>query len=331
MNGGIDITHVCNFQCIHCYVRDTNVADALHCQMTFEEYCSIIDQISDAGCLWLQITGGEPLLRQDFTELYLYAKKKGLLPILFTNGSLITEEIARLLGEYSPFIVEITLYGASAKTYGVVTGNADNFLKVKRGIELLKKNKVPFRLKTVVLQQNIDEFQEIKNLADTYGFRLGYDFTICQNLTRTLALETIRVSPEDAVGIELADDRRLEEWRRLFRDFTVPKAERNNLFWCNPGRSSFHIDAECNMSACIIMRTPSFSLRKGRFLDGWHNLINKTVQQVRTKKSKCTDCEIQVLCSQCPGHAQLEHNDREKPVDYFCQIAHLRKEKFFTS
>ncbi len=62
----------------------------------------IIDQIADAGTLFLLITGGEPLLRKDFGELYIYARSKGILVTLFTNGTLLTEEIIKVLNQAPP-------------------------------------------------------------------------------------------------------------------------------------------------------------------------------------------------------------------------------------
>jgi len=54
----------------------------------------ILDEVADAGCLWLLITGGEPLLRPDFRDIYMYAKRKGFLITLFTNGTLLDADIA---------------------------------------------------------------------------------------------------------------------------------------------------------------------------------------------------------------------------------------------
>ncbi|GAI49460.1 unnamed protein product, partial [marine sediment metagenome] len=76
-----------------------NDQDAIEKELTCKEIFSIFDQIAEAGCLWLLLTGGDPLLRQDFLEIYTYAKKKGFLISLFTNGTLITPRIADHLAE----------------------------------------------------------------------------------------------------------------------------------------------------------------------------------------------------------------------------------------
>lgn len=107
------ITHRCNLKCVHCYIPDHNNSD----ELTLDELQGILDQIVDAGALLLWITGGEPLIREDFPEIYVYARKKGLIITLFTNGTLISDDIVDLLKRWPPRIVEISLYGGSEATY----------------------------------------------------------------------------------------------------------------------------------------------------------------------------------------------------------------------
>src|ERR1035437_1714272 len=95
---------------------------AKHCELTYEEHCRILDEVAEAGCLWLLFTGGEIFARKDFLEIYTYAKKQGFLITLFTNGNLITPQIADYLVEWRPFSIEITLYGATRETYEALTG-----------------------------------------------------------------------------------------------------------------------------------------------------------------------------------------------------------------
>ncbi len=85
IGGGLEPTLRCNLKCVHCYAA----YDHKKKEMTYKEICYILDEITEAGCLWLLITGGEPLLRDDFLNIYSYVKKKGLLITLFTNGNLI--------------------------------------------------------------------------------------------------------------------------------------------------------------------------------------------------------------------------------------------------
>ena len=102
ISGAIEVTRRCNNRCIHCYNNlPMGDQEALLDELTYDEYCRILDEITEAGCLWLLFTGGEIFLRKDFLDIYMYVKKKGLLITLFTNGTLLTPEIADYLVQWS--------------------------------------------------------------------------------------------------------------------------------------------------------------------------------------------------------------------------------------
>ena len=100
ISGSIELTFRCNLRCVHCYCNlPMNDPEAIEMELGVDELYQILDQIAEAGCLWLLITGGEPLLRNDFLDIYIYAKKKGFITTLFTNGTLLSPELADALVE----------------------------------------------------------------------------------------------------------------------------------------------------------------------------------------------------------------------------------------
>src|SRR3954469_22120863 len=109
LNGTIEVTRRCPLTCLHCY-NNLPVADAeaRRRELDYDEHCRLLDELAEAGCLWLLYTGGEIFARRDFLDIYTYAKKKGFLITLFTNGTMITERIADYLAEWRPFAIEIT-------------------------------------------------------------------------------------------------------------------------------------------------------------------------------------------------------------------------------
>ena len=95
INATIDVTHRCNNRCVHCYCSlPVNDEKAISEELSTEEIEKLFDELRDMGCLWLLITGGEPLLRPDFRDIYLSAKRHGFIITVFTNGTLIDEGIA---------------------------------------------------------------------------------------------------------------------------------------------------------------------------------------------------------------------------------------------
>src|SRR4029078_7640428 len=155
LNGTIEVTRRCPLVCAHCY-NNLAMGDrtAQLEELTADEHRRLLDEMAAAGCLWLLYTGGEIFARRDFLDIYTYAKKKGFLITLFTNGAMITERIADHLVAWRPFAIEITLYGLTQETYERLTGIPGSFAKCMRGIRILLDRGLPLAVKTVAVSTN---------------------------------------------------------------------------------------------------------------------------------------------------------------------------------
>ncbi len=99
----IELTERCNNDCIHCCINlPANDRDAKAKEMTTGQIKGILTQAAQLGCLRVRFTGGEPLLRPDFEQLYLFARRLGKKVLIFTNGRLITPQLADLLARIPP-------------------------------------------------------------------------------------------------------------------------------------------------------------------------------------------------------------------------------------
>jgi MoaA/NifB/PqqE/SkfB family radical SAM enzyme len=134
----IEVTRRCPLECLHCYNNlPMGDLEAKGREMTKEEHFRVLDELVEMGCFWILYTGGEIFTRKDFLEIYTYAKKKGFLITLFTNGTIINEQIADYLAEWPPFAIEITLYGRTRQTYEALTRIPGSYDRCLRGIKLL--------------------------------------------------------------------------------------------------------------------------------------------------------------------------------------------------
>jgi radical SAM protein with 4Fe4S-binding SPASM domain len=329
IGGMIEVTERCNNRCAHCYVNlPLKDQQARSNELTYEEHCRILDEITAAGCLWICFTGGEIFLRKDFLDIYTYAKKKGLLPTLFTNGTLITPEIADYLVNWRPFNIEISLYGHTQKTYEAVTGIPGSYNRCMEGIHLLMARGLPLRLKTMALTLNRHEIYDMKRFVEEdLGLEFRFDAMINPRCDCSRSPLEVRLSPAEAVELDLQDPERVEEWQRITEEFAGNNRllKNSDLIWqCGGGLNSFAIDAYGKLQACVISRNEIYDLRKGSFQEGWQDFLFNLRQQKITKQTKCVTCGIKALCNMCPANAQLECMDTEAPVDYLCQVAHLR-------
>ena len=221
ISGTIEVTQRCNHQCAHCYVNlPINDKEVRSRELTYEEHCRILDEITAAGCLWVCFTGGEIFVRKDFLDIYAYAKKKGLLPTLFTNGTLITAEIADFLVKWRPFNIEITLYGHTQKTYEKVTGVPGSYNRCLEGIHLLLVRGLPLELKAMAVTLNRHEIWDMKRFVeDDLGMEFKFDAMINPRCDCSRSPLEVRLSPAETVELDLKDPKRVEEWKRISEEF----------------------------------------------------------------------------------------------------------------
>lgn len=325
ISGSIDITNRCNLRCVHCYIRDTCCGE----ELSFKEICDIFDQAADAGCLWLCLTGGEPLVRPDFRDIYSYAKRRGFLITLFSNGTLLTPSMVDFLAEEPPFVLDITLYGMTAETYDKVTGLPGSFDRCKKGIELALERHLPLKLKTMVMTLNAHEFQDMRRYAKSLGVPFRYDTQINPRIDGSQEPNRYRLTPEEIVSLELEDPELADKLsKELPRLYGIHSKRGNKLYLCQAGKNSFHITSDGKLNVCMLSHLPGYDLHKGTFYDGFHNIFPKVRAKRRTRYSKCQVCPALNLCSLCPAWAILEHGDPEAEVEFLCQTTKLRVAAF---
>src|SRR3954468_607417 len=176
LNGTIEVTRRCPLTCLHCYNNlAMDDAEARARELTFDEHRRLLDDLADAGCLWLLYTGGEIFARRDFLDIYAHAKARGFLITLFTNGTLITPRIADYLAASRPFAIEITLYGRTRETYERLTGIPGSYDKCLRGFHLVRVRGLPLPLKTVAVTVNVHELQAMQSFAEELCVPFKYD------------------------------------------------------------------------------------------------------------------------------------------------------------
>src|SRR5271155_881656 len=217
MEVSIEVTRRCPLECLHCY---NNLPMADHAarmrELSLEEYRRLLDEIADAGCFWILFTGGEIFARADFLDIYSYAKSKGFLITLFTNGTMVTERIANYLAEYRPFAIEITIYGATRATYEELTQIPGSYDRCMRGIRLLLDRKLPLKLKTVPTSINRHEVYEMQRMAEEdFGVDFKFDTLVNPRTDCSQSPLAIRLTPEAAVALDFHEPRRYAEYQKL--------------------------------------------------------------------------------------------------------------------
>lgn len=321
ISGSIEVTHRCNFNCVHCYLGAQSEIHqkALTSEISSAKFFQIIDEITEAGCLKLLFTGGDPFFRKDFLEIYKHAKQNGLLVTIFTNGTLISDAALEVLQAFPPKIIEITLYGATEQTYESITKIPGSYRKCLHAIEKLLAIKAHLKLKTMVININKHEFFAMEKMAKDWGVDFRFDCVVQPKHSGNAEHQNLRLQPEEIVAISFADPERSKLW--VEQDKTRSGLQTSDLLYnCGAGRIGFHIDPYGNLMPCLSSIKYKYSLLTGSFLDGWNNFIPKIIAQKIPAGFVCTKCRNRFLCRFCPASFYLEGNSETKRADYLCAI-----------
>lgn len=329
LNVSIEVTRRCPLECQHCY-NNLTMADqeARSRELCKEEHFRLLDDLVDLGCFWLLYTGGEIFARKDFLEIYTHAKQRGFLITLFTNGNLITEKIANYLQEWPPFAIEITLYGRTKETYEALTGIPGSYERCLRGVALLRDRGLPLKLKTVATTINKHEVADMKDFVEQeLHLDFKFDSLINPRIDCSQSPLAVRLSPEEVVALDLhwpkvAAEHRQAAERAIRQSSTTEQSE--TVYSCGGGVNSFAIDPYGQMSICVLSHQDTYDIRSGSVREGWEQFLQQVRTRERKRNSKCTQCQIRSLCSMCPANGELENDDPESPVDFLCEVAHLR-------
>jgi radical SAM protein with 4Fe4S-binding SPASM domain len=175
---------------------------------------------------------------------------------------------------------------------------------------------------------NLAELESMRHFAeDELGVMFRFDAEINCRLDRSPAPLDFRLSPEQAVELDLGSPERLAEWRALAKrcgeEETSGEPDRR-LYQCGGGALSFSIDPRGRLALCPFATRETYDLRAGRFADGWCGLLKDLRGRRTTRDTKCTRCALRSLCGMCPANGELENGDPESPVEYLCRLGHLR-------
>ena len=333
ISGSIEVTRRCNLACVHCYANlPLGDEQARRAELTYGEHCRLLDEMAAEGCLWLLYTGGEIFVRKDFLDIYGYAKKTGFLITLFTNATLVDKATAEYLSTWRPFSIEVSIYGCTAGTHDRVTGVAGSFQRTMAGVRFLIEAGLAPALKTMVLKANAHELWDMKRFVEEdLGLEFRFDAMINPRVDSSLAPLSKRLAPEEVVELDLQEPDRKKEWIKFCDHFNrpVPFSEGGaDLYVCGGSHNAFAIDASGGLSTCVIWHGDKFDLRKGSFKQGWEGFLLEVSRKKMTRRTKCVACELRSLCGMCPANGALECGNAEEPVDFLCQVAHLRAYAF---
>jgi radical SAM protein with 4Fe4S-binding SPASM domain len=325
-SGLLELTYRCNLNCVHCYCKGSEDRDR---ELDTRNWKKILAELQREGCITLCLSGGEPLIRDDFLELYSYAKAQGFIIEIFSNGLGFNRDIIDYLVKAPPYSIEITLNGISQDVYESITQIGGSFHKVISNIKAIVKAKLPLILKTNCLKQNKDQIGDIKAFTEgllgspednKFNFKYSRMIYPRHNLDRKPT--DYRLSFEELSEVIRQDaDIRDEYCRQLQSGLRVFVRKHKFLYYCNSWRQQFFINPYGRLKFCMYTDKFSTDLRTSSFKEGFYKVFPRLLREKFKTDSKCRDCSLRPICYHCPAKAHLETGNEEAPVEHYCRLA----------
>lgn len=326
ISGSFELTLRCNVRCKHCYILYPGATDG---EMTTDQCKQVLDKLVAAGVVFLLFTGGEPMVRPDFREIYLHAKQIGLIPSLYSNATLMNEDRVEFLQQYPPRLVEVSIYGHTEPVYESITGVPGSYKRFRRGVQLMLDAGLNVKLKTMVLKSNVHEFEQMRDWAESLGCHFRFDTIVNPKIDGDRAPLDERLTPQQIVEVEKLHPQAAEvaaEHRDLIVE-TMGVATDEELFHCGTGIRTFHVDPRGMLHPCMLWRKNPYDLLNQELNANWRSHL-QNIRDLKNPGGACTTCSSRVGCSRCPAQALLEMSDPTKNMPFHCELSQARRNAF---
>lgn len=340
-NGTFELTVRCNLHCKMCLFRhdDSENEEIIAKELTAEQWIDLAHQAAEAGTMNLLITGGEPMLRPDFCEIWEGIYKQGFIMELYTNATLVTSKIMETLKKYPPHRIGITIYGASPGTYEKVCGNAQAFGKMVKGVHQLQTLPAVFEFRATLIKDNFEDGEAIDELVRReFGQKYGVKQAEPVNKAvrgASADVERCRIPPEQDVKRKV--ERQINMIRQIVgnrfksenliikrESRTVPLAkERYSFFGCEAGMSQYTITYDGKLLACQMIGAFYTEVLSAGFRTAWERFPFQV--RIPQTEIKCNTCQYVDTCQSCYGSRYAETRDFNGCSDYIYEMAKARK------
>jgi MoaA/NifB/PqqE/SkfB family radical SAM enzyme len=353
LNGTFELTARCNLSCKMCLIRIDNkrMAELGGRERTAEEWIHMAQEVQEAGTIGLLLTGGEPMLRPDFIQIYRAIAQMGFMLTLYTNATLVTEEIMEVLREFPPHRIGITVYGSSPETYEKVTGNANAYNRMLEGVERLRQLPSKLSIRTTIIKDNRKDLDEITRWAHNLGSDV--EFGLSRIVTKPVRggvadVDSCRLSPEENVAIieqrnidlyikplykfikknpnvnSDESNKIISENKDVINNQSLTSNNRNKktLYGCDSGMFSYSITWDGKLIGCEMLGDCCTHPFISSFQSAWDQF--PTQVYIPPLPIQCTKCNIS--CCACPATRLSETGSLNGLPDYICSESKLSQD-----
>jgi MoaA/NifB/PqqE/SkfB family radical SAM enzyme len=171
----IELTYRCNLDCFFCY-NDLGLRGK---PLTFEQYSAFLHDLAAMNVLSVTLSGGEPLAHPDFFRIGALGRELGFVVRIKSNGHALRGDLARRLrDEVDPFVVEVSLHGATAETHDRQTRVPGSFTRLVENLGEMVALGLRIKVNSTLTSWNEGETAEMYALCDSLGLPLKFDLQV---------------------------------------------------------------------------------------------------------------------------------------------------------
>ena len=342
LRGTFELTARCNFQCKMCYIHMTpsEITACNKKELTAKQWIGIAEDAIKHGTVNLMITGGEPLIREDFIEIYTEISKMGFIIGLNTNASLIDERYYKLFSKYPPTSVSVTLYGADADVYRKITGNAENYDKTIKGLTALAELPTEIEIKTTFIKENKDQLDKLRETANRFTKRFAINYMVFKPIPGVVSkAEHCRLSAKECYDIHISNKEYYDRINKdkkpadqeTAKDESFDGVEKNDpkkrdtgvdefpqILTCLSAKAAYWIAWDGRMLPCGTFAAIYTEPLKEGFKEAWDRLPELFLGV--NHPQKCLDCELYDMCPNCLAYFEMETGSYDIVPEYICEL-----------
>lgn len=306
----VELTYRCNLDCFFCY-NDLGLRGE---PLSREQYFRFFDDLREMEVMNLSLSGGEPLAHPDFLALGARARELGFVVRVKSNGHALRGELARRVrDEVDPFLIEVSLHGASAATHDRQTRVPGSFDRLLVNLEELRSLGLRVKLNSTLTAWNEGEIEGMFALAGALGLPLQVDPEVTpkdDGSREPLQVAATREGVQRLFRLQFEKGRASEgqssEVARGGDDGTVPVPVHKH---CGAGSSGIAVDPYGNVYPCVQWRRPVGNLHRQPIREIWHgsaDLAEVREATVEVKERLQALGPGSHLLNFCPGSAATQ-------------------------
>ena len=307
----LEINRTCNLKCLHCYHGDDRLVF-----MDEETYTRAIEEMEKADTLFLVISGGEPMLHNDFKKIIELCTDKGFAVSIFSNGTLIDDDIIKCLSNSSVNEVNISIYSLIPEIHDKITAVKGSLKKSLEGIKKLLQAGIRTAIKMVITNYNYNDVKSVYEYCLENGIKFKTDPMITPMNSGDEKPIQFRAQKKE-LSVALAQFPEIRE-----------EIDADETKTCNAGKNYYAIDVEGNILPCIQFPVILGNVFEDNLKELWKNHeFLKKIRGLKVEELKeCMDCSVKSFCDRCPGLAYIESGDVRGKAESCCYVAEIRHE-----